>query len=103
MAFDAYVQIPQTQGECRDSQHPGSGGWTQLLAFNHGVLQPSSGSSGRDPAAPVERCEHQDFSITKLIDSASPTLNKLCCAGINLDPVIIHICRQTGQKMIYMV
>lgn len=100
MAFDAYLKIDSIPGEATDSNHQQ---WIQLLAFNHGVIQPhATALGGGGSRGGVERCEHQDFVISKYIDKASPKLNLHCCNGINLKEVKIDVVRQVDTKIAYM-
>lgn len=100
MAFDAYLKIDSIPGECTDKGHEQ---WIQLLAFNHGVNQPhKTVTGGGGSRGGVERCEHQDFTITKFIDKATPKLNLHCCNGKNLQKVKVEICRQVDSKVAYM-
>jgi type VI secretion system secreted protein Hcp len=100
MAFDAYLKIDSIPGECTDKGHED---WIQLLAFNHGVNQPhKTVTAGGGSRGGVERCEHQDFTITKHIDKSTPKLNLHCCNGKNLQKVKVEICRQVDSKIAYM-
>lgn len=100
MAFDAYLKIDSIPGECTDKGHEQ---WIQLLAFNHGVTQPHKTSTGGGGSrGGVERCEHQDFAVTKFIDKSSPKLNLHCCNGKNLQKVKVEICRQVDSRITYM-
>lgn len=100
MAFDAYLKIDSVPGEATDSNHQG---WISLLSFHHGIVQPhaKAGSGGGSRGA-IERCEHQDFVITKEIDKASPKLNLFCCNGQNLKEVKLEVLRQVDTKLAYM-
>lgn len=100
MAFDAYMKIDSIPGECTDKGHEQ---WIQLLAFSHGVNQPHATNKGGGGArGGVERCEHQDFTVVKAIDKATPKLNLHCCNGKNLNKVKVEICRQNDSKVAYM-
>lgn len=100
MAFDAYLKIDSIPGECTDKGHEQ---WIQLLAFNHGLSQPHATSvGGGGSRGGVERCEHQDFTVTKHIDKASPKLYLHCCNGKNLQKVKVEICRQVDSRIAYM-
>jgi type VI secretion system secreted protein Hcp len=52
----------------------------ELLSFSHGVAMQITGdisSSERTSGRPI----HQDLTVTKYLDSASPVLNQSCCEG----------------------
>lgn len=100
MAFDAYLKIDSIPGEATDVAHKD---WIQILSFNHGVAQPHATAIGGGGArGGTERCEHQDFTITKYIDKATPKLNLHCCNGKNLQQVKVEVCRQVDTKEAYM-
>ncbi len=58
----------------------------ELLSYNHGVAMPlTSGPSNTSRAS--GRCVHQDFTISKHADLASPTLNLKCCGGEDIKSI----------------
>jgi type VI secretion system secreted protein Hcp len=62
----------------------------ELLSFSHGVAMPlTSGPSNTSRAS--GRCVHQDFTITKQVDIASPMLNVKCCGGEDIKTMKVHI------------
>lgn len=62
----------------------------ELLSYSHGVSMPlTSGPSNTSRAS--GRCVHQDFTITKYVDLASPTLNLKCCGGEDIKSMKIHV------------
>lgn len=62
----------------------------ELLSFSHGVAMPlTAGPSNTSRAA--GRCVHNDFTITKYLDLASPTLNLKCCGGEDVKSMKVHI------------
>lgn len=99
MAFDAFCQIQDIPGESTDEQHQD---WIEILSYNHGVSQPGSGSVSSGGSRTAERCEHQDFSIIKTLDKASPKLNLFCCNGTHIPEVVVELCRAGGDKQKYM-
>ena len=99
MAFDAFLQIEGVPGESTDENHAD---WIEILSYNHGVSQPGSGSVSSGGARSAERSEHQDFSIVKALDKATPKLNLFCCNGTHVPEVKIELCRAVGDKQKYM-
>lgn len=99
MAFDTFLQIEGVPGESSDENHPE---WIEILSYSHGVSQPGSGSVSSGGARSAERSEHQDFSIVKALDKATPKLNLYCCNGTHVPEVTIELCRATGEKQKYM-
>jgi type VI secretion system secreted protein Hcp len=99
MAFDAYLKGKTVPGESTDDKHKD---WIEVLSFNHGVSQPSTGSRSSGGAASGERANHQDFSVIKTLDKASPKLMLACCNGEHIGEVVLELCRATGDKQKYM-
>ncbi len=99
MAYDAFLKISTLPGESTDDKHKD---WIEILAYSWGVSQPSSGSSSSGGARSAERCNHQDFTITKTIDKASPKLFLSCCKGEHIPDIKVELCRATGDKQKYM-
>ena len=97
--FDTFVKIEGIPGESTDDKHKD---WIEILAFNHGISQPASVTASSSGGASAERCDHQDFQITKLLDKASPKIYELCCSGKHLKEVTVEMCRAGGDKMRYM-
>ncbi len=99
MAFDCFLKIEEIPGESTDDEH---GEWIEVLSFSHGVSQKSSGAVSSGGSLSAERCDHQDFSIVKTLDKASPKLNLFCCNGREVDEVKVELCRSGGDKQKYM-
>lgn len=97
--FDAFLKIKDIPGESQDSKHKE---WIEILSYSHGVSQLTSGSASSGGGRSAERCDHQDVSIVKTLDKASPKLNLFCCNGAHISEVIIELCRATGDKQKYM-
>jgi len=97
--IDIFVQIEAIPGESRVSGHEG---WIKAQGYNHGINQPhATASSGGGSYGGIARAEHQDFSITKFLDKASPKLNLQCQSGKLIPKVIIDVCRQVDSNIIY--
>lgn len=99
MAFDAFLKIQTVPGESTDDKHKD---WIEILSFSHGVSQRSSGSQSSGGARSAERCNHDDFTIVKSLDKASPKLALACCRGEHIGEIEIQLCRATGDKQPYM-
>jgi type VI secretion system secreted protein Hcp len=98
MAFDAFMKISSVPGESTDDQHKD---WIELLSFSWGVHQPKSVVSSAGSLA-AERADFHDFSITKVVDKASPKLATACASGEHFNEVKVEICRAGGDKQKYM-
>ncbi len=99
MAFDAFLKIDGIPGESTDDKHSE---WIEILSFNHGITQPISVTRSSAGGATAERADHQDFSITKFLDKASPKLALHCCDGTHIGEVKLELCRAGGDKLKYM-
>jgi len=99
MAFDAFLKIDGIPGESTDDKHKD---WIEILSYSHGLSQPAAGARSTGGAASGERCNHQDFSIVKVLDKASPKLALYCCNGTHIKSVKLELCRATGDKQKYM-
>jgi len=99
MAADTFLQIDKIPGESTDAKHKG---WIEVLSFNHGVSQMGSASQSSGGAKTSARCDHQDFSIVKELDKASPELNLQCCQGTHIPKMTLELCTATTEKQPYM-
>ncbi|MHC4474372.1 MAG: Hcp family type VI secretion system effector [Planctomycetota bacterium] len=99
MAFDCFLKIAEIPGESTDAKHKE---WIELLSYSHGVSQASSGAASSGGGRSSERCDHQDFSVVKTLDKASPKLALSCCDGTHLKEVKVVLCRAGGDKQRYM-
>lgn len=98
MAFDAFLKIDGIPGESRDEKHKD---WVEILSYRFGVRQPSRAWEVFSGKAVAERCDIQDFSISKTVDRASPLLFQACCTAKKLKEVTLVLCRATGKKEPY--
>ena len=102
MAFDAFVKVAAPKmvaGESTDETHKG---WIEALSFDWGLTQgasPLADASGQPPTRP----DFRDFRITKLVDSSSSELYKLCASGKTLTYVILEVCEAGGEKVPYFI
>jgi type VI secretion system secreted protein Hcp len=63
----------------------------EVLSYSHSVSMPLSSSSASNVSRVKGRTHHQDFTITKWVDSASPTLNQYCSEGVGIEKVTLTI------------
>lgn len=98
MAFDAFLQIDGIPGECTDSKHKD---WIELTSFEHSMEQPISATGSNAGGATAERVNVGPFSITHLLDKASPKLYEACCTGKVLPKAVIQLHRAGGDKQMY--
>lgn len=100
MPADVFLQINGIPGESTDEKHKN---WIEVLSYSHGISQTGAGARSTGGAATAGKCSHQDFSIVKALDKASPTLNLFCSNGTHIDKITLELCRATGDKQPYMV
>lgn len=82
-----FWEIEGIKGESTSSQGKEM---IELLSFNHGVAMPlTAGPSNTSRAS--GRCVHNDFTISKHVDIASPILNLKCCGGEDIKSMKIHV------------
>lgn len=100
MPADVFLQINGIPGESTDEKHKN---WIEVLSYSHGISQTGAGARSTGGAATAGKCSHQDFSIVKALDKASPTLNLFCSKGTHIDKITLELCRATGDKQPYMI
>jgi type VI secretion system secreted protein Hcp len=79
-AVDMFLKIEGVPGESQDSRHKD---WIEVLSYSHGMVQPTGG---------IGAIEHQDFSITKCIDKATPKLALYCCSRTQVAEAVLELC-----------
>lgn len=99
MAFDTFLKIDGIPGESTDDKHKD---WIEISSFSHGLSQPASAVVSSAGGGSAERLNHADFTVTKLLDKASPKIYEFCCTGKHIKEVTIEMCRAGGDKMKYM-
>ena len=80
---------PDVKGEATQK---GFEGKMELLSFSHGVAMQITGdisNTERTSGKP----SHQDLTVTKYLDAASPVLNQACCEGKEFPQVVLSIGR----------
>jgi len=99
MAFDAFLKLDGIEGDSTDDGHKN---WIEILSYNHGLSQAIGGSRSGGGAGTAGRCDHQDFSIAKELDKATPALNLHCCNGKHIPKVTVELCRSGEDKNLFM-
>lgn len=95
-----FWQIDGIKGESSSDQGKDM---IELLSFNHGVAMPlTAGPSNTSRAS--GRCVHQDFTVSKYLDIASPTLNLKCSGGEDIKAMKVFIWKAdaAGKPLNYM-
>lgn len=91
-----FLKIDGINGESKITGHTNE---IEVVSFSHGVSQPiqwKQSNTGRT----VGRADHQDFTITKHIDLATPTLNEACCQGKQLGTITVTLTRVDGAQVL---
>ena len=78
-----------------ESTLAGHKGKIELLSFNHGVAMQITGDIGNSERT-SGRPSHQDFTVVKYLDAASPVLNQACCEGKEFPQAHVIIGRNDG-------
>ena len=74
----------------------------ELLSFSHGVAMQITGdvsNTERTSGKP----NHQDFTVTKYLDQASPKINESCCKGDNFTSVEVTVGRNDKGAVIPLI
>jgi type VI secretion system secreted protein Hcp len=74
----------------------------ELLSFSHGVAMQITGDLSNQERT-SGKPNHQDLTVTKYLDAASPVLNQSCCQGAGFPQVDIVIGRNDGGKVIELM
>jgi type VI secretion system secreted protein Hcp len=74
----------------------------ELLSFSHGVAMQITGDFS-DSERTSRKPNHQDMTVTKYLDAASPVLNQTCCEGKSFPQVDIVVGRNDDGKVIEMM
>lgn len=92
MAIDMFLKLGDIKGESADEKHANE---IDVLSWDWGLSQsgtPHTGSGGSAGKVNV-----QDLSLTKLFDSATPSLMLACCAGKHFKEAMLTV-RKAGAK-----
>lgn len=98
MAIDAFIQFNASKtmgkvlGESQDTQLKGSDGWSSIKSVEFSATHAATIETGKSGAAHA-KLAFEEFSITKLVDIASPNLFLALCAGDTFNNAII-VCRK---------
>lgn len=82
-----FIEIEGVKGESTATQGKDK---MEILSFSHGVAMPLTAGASSNARA-HGRCQHQDFTFTKYLDIASPTLNLKVCGGDNIKKIELTV------------
>ncbi|MFL6257059.1 MAG: Hcp family type VI secretion system effector [Pyrinomonadaceae bacterium] len=74
----------------------------ELLSFSHGVAMQITGDISNSERT-SGRPNHQDMTVTKYLDLASPVLNQSCCEGRSFPQVDIIIGRNDHDQAVELM
>lgn len=85
-----------------DATLPGFEGKVELLSFAHGIAQPITGDP-RSRERASGRALHQEMTVTKYLDRASPLLNLSCCEARVFPQADIVLVRSDGGSVVELM
>jgi type VI secretion system secreted protein Hcp len=94
MASNMYIVFDGVKGDSTATGHEEA---IELLSWSHGFSQPTSPTRSGAGGGTVEQANHQNFSFTKYIDSATDDLLKLCWSGKQVPKVTVSCYRSDGN------
>jgi type VI secretion system secreted protein Hcp len=100
MAFLAFVNFGDIKGDCTEKDHKD---WTMAESYHHGVTQRASVTQMTAGGPTSQGVSHSEYSIVKMLDSASPKLFEAACKGTVLKDVTIELVRAGDTPVKYMV
>ncbi|HET8874753.1 MAG TPA: type VI secretion system tube protein Hcp [Casimicrobiaceae bacterium] len=95
-AVDSFIKIAGIDGESQDEQHKGE---IDVLSWSWGMSGVSSRASSTNPSQPVgplARACAREFTITKQVDKASPSLFANAATGTPIQNAVITV-RKAGR------
>ena len=97
MAMDMFLDIKGVKGESRDSKFKEK---IDILAWSWGLS--NSGTAHVGGGAGAGKVNVQDISVTKYVDSASPSLFLYCCNGKHLEEATLTVRKAGEQPLVYL-
>lgn len=86
-AVDAFLQIEGVRGESKDDKHKD---WIQVESFSWGTNRASSMGTAASGAGAGKVALHE-FTITKLVDAASPKLAQFMSTGQHIPKMVLDV------------
>lgn len=93
MPADAYLKMPDVEGESTATDHTGE---IELLSFNVGISM-NVGPRSTAGSAATEKAMPSEFSVTKNVDKSSPKLLQSCAQGAQFKECFISVNKTDGQ------
>ena len=95
MASNIHMKItgPAVAGESTDAGHTGE---LEILSLSHGVSRPV-GPRTTAGSASTGHSNHQDVTVTKYVDKATPEIQKAICGGQQFAEITIVVDKTNAQ------
>ena len=93
MAVDMFLKLDGIKGESKDKAYPAPA--IHIESFSWGMSQ--TGAHGTGGGGGAGKVSVHDISITKFVDTASPSLMLHCCNGKHIKNGLIVV-RKAGDK-----
>jgi type VI secretion system secreted protein Hcp len=97
MAFDAFLKLTDVKGESGDTKHPNE---IEIDSFSWGAVQ--EGTSSYGGGAGAGKVHMSDFTFTKKVDTATPTLFIRCADGKPMAEGILTLRKAGGDQQEYL-
>jgi type VI secretion system secreted protein Hcp len=98
MAFDAFLKLDGVTGESTDDKNKGQ---IEIYSFSWGASNPVTIGS-QSTGSGAGKVSFASFSITKKLDSSSPTLLKNCCIGDHFKTGSLTLRKAGGDQLAYL-
>ncbi|MCQ3025361.1 type VI secretion system tube protein Hcp [Pseudomonas tremae] len=99
MSIDAFLWIDAISGESTDSDCKN---WIEISTFCLSAAQSVSRTASSAGGATVGRVYLSDFSVVKTIDTSTPKIFEVCCAGQHIKQMKLCVRRAGGEKQKYL-
>ncbi|SDK16282.1 type VI secretion system secreted protein Hcp [Pseudomonas delhiensis] len=96
MSIDMFMRVEGATGESKDSNHKG---WTDVVSFTWGAVQP--GNMGVGGGGGAGKVHFDDLLINAQIDKSTPALLKYCASGKHIPKVEVSVCKAGGSQVEY--
>jgi type VI secretion system secreted protein Hcp len=100
MAMDMFLKLGDIKGESRDKESS-KVGTIDVLAWSWGLS--NSGTAHVGTGAGAGKVNVQDLSLTKYLDSASPSLILACCNGKHFPEATLSVRKAGETPLVYLV
>jgi type VI secretion system secreted protein Hcp len=97
MAADIFIKIDDIAGESIDKTHAGA---ISVLSWSWGVTQ--SGTTHDGPGGGAGKAHVQDLTFVHYVDSATPNLIKMACAGKHFKNAMLTVRKAGNTPLEYL-